>query len=177
MRKLRTKNEVMRNLMCAAFIMLFTALQAQDVRLSKENRKQFVGTWSLVAVENTNADGSKTFPYGKNPVGLLVFTDAGEYAIQILKATRPEVAAGDKNKATPDENAALVKGNNSHFGTYSVHPEKRTITFNVLHAFYPNWEGNAQVRSYKLENNMLSYVVTNTTNGGAVTATVVWKKK
>ena len=163
--------------MCAAFIMLFTALQAQDVRLPKNERKQFVGTWSLVTVENTNADGSKTFPYGENPVGLLVFTDTDDYAIQILKAIRPKVAAGDKNKATPDENAGLVQGNNSHFGTYAVDTAKHSITFNVQHAFYPNWEGNVQVRSYTLENNVLSYVVTHTTNGGAITATVVWRKK
>lgn len=169
--------KVMRYLACAAFIMLFTTLQAQGVKPSEKISKQFAGTWSLIAVENTNADGSKTLPYGKNPVGLLVFTDAGDYALQILKATRPKVASGDKNKATPDENVALVQGNNSHFGTYTVHNEKHTIAFNVQHAFYPNWEGNVQVRSYKLENDVLSYVVTNTTNGGAVTATVVWKKK
>ena len=169
--------KVMRYLMCAAFIMLLTTLQAQDVKPSEKISKQFVGAWSLIAVENTNADGSKALPYGENPVGLLVFTDAGDYALQILKAARPKVAAGDKNKATPDENVALVQGNNSHFGMYTVHPEKHTIAFDVQHAFYPNWEGNVQVRSYKLENDMLSYVVTNTTNGGAVTATVVWKKK
>jgi hypothetical protein len=157
--------------------MLFTALQAQDVKLPKKVREQLAGTWSLVKVENTNADGSKTLPYGDNPVGLLVFTDAGEYAIQILKAVRPKVAAADKNKATPYENAALVQGNNSHFGTYTVDPEKHSISFNVQHAFYPNWEGNVQVRSYTIENNVLSYVVTHTTNGGATTATVVWKKK
>lgn len=167
----------MRYFMCAAFIVLCTPLRAQDLKQSEKINKQFVGTWSLIAVENTNADGSKILPYGENPVGLLLFTDAGDYAIQILKATRPKVAAADKNKATPDENLALVQGNNSHFGTFTVHPEKHTITFNVQHAFYPNWEGHVQVRSYKLENNMLRYVVTNTTNGGAITATVVWKKK
>lgn len=168
---------MMKHLMSTAFIMLLTALQAQDVKLPEKTNEQLAGAWSLVAVENTNADGSKTLPYGENPVGLLVFTDAGEYAIQILKAKRPKVAAGDKNKATPIENAALVQGNNSHFGTYTFNPEKHTISFNVQHAFYPNWEGNVQVRNYTLENNVLSYVVTNTTNGGAITAKVVWKKK
>src|SRR5574340_1213724 len=103
----KTNYKMMRYLMSTAFIMLFTALQAQDVMLPKKVRKQFAGTWSLVTVENTNADGSKTLPYGENPVGLLVFTDAGDYAIQILKVIRPKVAAGDKNKATPGENAAL----------------------------------------------------------------------
>jgi microcystin-dependent protein len=134
------------------------------------------GIWSLVAVENTNPDGTKTFPYDQNPVGMLVL-NGQNYAIQILKAVRPKVAANDKNKATPEENAALVQGNNSHFGTYSVNESKQAITFHVDHAFYPNWEGTVQERTYTLSGNKLSYVVTNTTNGGAVTAVVIWEKK
>lgn len=158
-------------------VMLFISLQAQDIKMARKVRKEFVGTWSLVAVENTNADGSKTLPYGESPIGLLVFTNTGDYAIQILKSVRPKVAANDKNKATNDENAALVQGNNSHFGKYTVDWMKYTITFNVQHAFYPNWEGTIQVRSYTLEDDILSYVVTHTTNGGSITAKVVWKKK
>lgn len=163
----------MKLLFLPAFVVLSFVTTAQ----TNSVKKQFVGTWSLVAVENTNADGTKTFPYGEDPVGLLVFSANGDYAIQILKAVRPKVAANDKNKATPEENAALVQGNNSHFGIYSVNQSERTITFNVQHAFYPNWEGDVQIRKYTLENNLLSYVVTNTTNGGAITAKVVWKKK
>jgi hypothetical protein len=169
----------MKLLLTSVFAVLHFAANAQtnNENLPEKIRKQFTGAWSLVAVENTNADGSKTLPYGENPAGLLVFSANGDYAIQILKAVRPKVAANDKNKATPEENAALVQGNNSHFGTYSVDTKNQTITFNVLHAFYPNWEGTVQVRSYTLANDELSYVVTNTTNGGAITAKVVWKKK
>lgn len=158
-------------------LFLYVSLQAQGNKMPKKVQKQFAGTWSLVAVENINPDGSKTLPYGESPVGLLVFTKKGEYAIQILKAVRPKVSANDKNKATPGENAALVQGNNSHFGTYTADMTNHTITFTVQHAFYPNWEGTIQVRSYTLENNTVSYIVTHTTNGGSVTAKVVWKKQ
>ena len=158
-------------------LLFLVSLQAQDNKLPKKVRKQFAGTWSLVAVENTNADGSKTLPYGERPVGLLIFTNEGDYAIQILKTVRLKVAANDKNKATNEENAALVQGNNSHFGTYTVDMLKHTITFNVQHAFYPNWEGTVQIRAYTIEGNILSYIVTNTTNGGSITAKVVWMKK
>jgi len=140
----------MKLLFFPAFVVLSFVTTAQT------NKNQFVGTWSLVAVENTNADGTKAFPYGEDPVGLLVFSDNGDYAIQILKAVRPKVAANDKNKATPEENAALVQGNNSHFGIYSVNESEQAITFNVQHAFYPNWEANVQIRKYTLENNLLS---------------------
>jgi hypothetical protein len=151
--------------------------QTNKQAISKNVKKQFVGVWTLVSVENRNADSSITLPYGENPQGMLVFELNGDYAIQILKAIRSKVAANDKNKATAEENAALVQGNNSHFGTYSIDETKHAITFQVEHAFYPNWEGTVQVRSYTLENNLLQYVVTHTTNGGAVTAVVVWKKK
>jgi len=161
----------------AILLALISCSSMGQTSLSSKLQQQFVGAWSLVAVENINPDGSKTLPYGENPQGLLVFEPTGEYAIQILAAVRPKVAANDKNKATPEENAALVKGNNSHFGTYSVDETKQTITFNVLHAFYPNWEGTIQHRSYTIDQNTLKYIVTNTTNGGAITAVVIWKKK
>lgn len=146
--------------------------------LSKEQtaNDQLVGVWSLVAVENINPDNSKTLPYGTDPKGMLVFDINGNYAIQIVKASRPKVAANDKNKATSEENAALVQGNNSHFGKYKVDPLKHMITFQIEHAFYPNWEGTTQERSYTLIGNELKYIVTQTTNGGAVTAVVIWKR-
>ena len=150
--------------------------QQPDNKLVVKN-ENLTGIWSLVAVENINPDGSKTLPYGSNPNGLLVFDTSGNYAIQILKAVRPKVVAGDKNKATPEENAALVQGNNSHFGHYSVDETKQIITFQVEHAFYPNWEETVQERFYTLANNELKYIVTNTTNGGAITAAVIWRRK
>jgi len=165
--------------LCILHVLLgiMSEIHAQKVSDKSVNKNEkLIGLWSLVAVENTNPDGSKTLPYGPNPQGLLVFDTNGSYAIQILKAVRPQVAAGDKNKATPEENAALVQGNNSHFGKYSTDELKKTITFQVEHAFYPNWEGTVQERFYTLSNNELKYIVTNTTNGGAITAAVIWKK-
>jgi hypothetical protein len=155
---------------CALFFCLSLAvvLHAQSVR----------GTWELVAVENQLPDGSKTQPYGVDPKGLLIFDDNGNYAIQMLRSTpvRPKFAAADKNKGTADENAALVQGSNSHFGKYIVNDKEHTIMFNIEHAFYPNWEGTTQVRSFNIKDDLLTYVVTNTTNGGAITAVVIWKR-
>lgn len=144
---------------------------------SANAQNSLIGTWTLVAVENILPDSSRTLPYGANPKGLLVFDAQGNYAIQILKAIRPPVAANDKNKATAEENAALVQGNNSHFGTYSVDPAKHLLTFHIERAFYPNWEGTIQERSYTLTGSELRYIVTNTTNGGAITALVVWQRR
>ncbi|NLR57466.1 lipocalin-like domain-containing protein [Chitinophaga polysaccharea] len=158
--------------------MFFTFVQGQDKKgmTIYKSQEQFWGTWSLISVENINADGSKVSPYGEHPAGMLIFTKTGKYAIQILKVNRNKVLANDKDKATTEENATLVRGNNSHFGTYTIDANKQIIVFNIQHAFYPNWEGVAQVRTYSLKNNLLTYTVTTPTSGGAAVAKVVWRK-
>ncbi|RAJ77588.1 lipocalin-like protein [Chitinophaga dinghuensis] len=168
----------MKNIVYLVFLISFSFAQGQNNKGISVNKhqQQFWGTWSLVSVENISADGSKTTPYGEDPVGMLLFTKEGSYAIQILKANRSKVLANDKDKATAEENAALVRGNNAHFGTYTVDENNQVIVFSIQHAFYPNWEGTTQVRTYSLKNNVLTYTVTTPTNGGAAVAKVVWRK-
>ncbi|MFB6455275.1 lipocalin-like domain-containing protein [Chitinophaga sp. Hz27] len=161
----------MKHLLYLFFMMSCCFVQAQNTY-----PQQILGTWSLVSVENINPDGSTISPYGDHPVGMLIFMPSGKYAIQILKANRGKVAANDKDKATAEENAALVRGTNAHFGNYTVDEKKQVIVFKVQHAFYPNWEGVTQVRSYSLQNNKLTYTVTTPTSGGASIAKVTWKK-
>lgn len=137
----------------------------------------FTGTWELVSVDNIYPDSSRVHPYGDHPQGMLMFDNKGNYTIQIFNATRPKVTSGDKNKCTPEENAALVQGSNAHFGKYTIDEATHTITFNITHASFPNWEGTTQKRAYTYINNVLSYVVTHTTQGGAaVVAEVVWRR-
>jgi len=139
--------------------------------------KELTGTWTLVSVVNINPDSSRVYPYGENPQGLLLFDEKGNYAIQILKAVRPAIVSGDKNKCTPEENAALVQGSNSHFGKYKVDEKRKTISFIIEHAFYPNWEGTTQERFYTYTGSEIKYVVTHTTQGGQkVIAEVAWRR-
>jgi len=168
----------MKNALALLLVLTSTSLLFAQKQPSKKSvQRQLVGTWTLIDVDNIYPNGSRVRPYGDNPVGLLMFDSAGNYTLQILKAVRPKVAAGDKNKCTPEENAALVQGSNSHFGKYTVDETGGTITFKIEHAFYTNWEGTEQKRTYTLTGNEIKYVVTNTTQGGEkVIAEVAWRK-
>lgn len=158
-------------------IVLIITNSALAQKSVKEMESEITGTWTLVTVENTNSDGTKTFPYGMNPKGILFFDEKGNYAIQIYKNERPKIVSGDKNKCTPEENISIVQGSNSHFGIYEIDKINSTITFKIKTASFPNWENTEQKRSYILNNNQIKYVVTNTTQGGnKVTAEVVWQK-
>lgn len=138
---------------------------------------QWTGTWKLLDVVNTNPDGSTVRPYGNDPSGILVFDAQGNYSIQILKAQRPKVVSGDKNKCTPEEYAALVQGSNSHFGKYIFDTKSQTVVFKIEGASFPNWEGTEQKRFYTIKDDVISYKVTQTTQGGSsVVAEVSWRK-
>ena len=153
------------------------ALIITHFAFAQKMEKTFIGTWKLVSVENTDSDATKTFPYGTNPKGILFFDEKGNYAIQIYKNERAKIVSGDKNKCTPEENAAIVQGSNSHFGKYEMNDVDKIITFKIETASFPNWEQTEQKRSYSYNNNELEYIVVNTTQGGkSVTAKVVWKK-
>jgi len=48
---------------------------------------------------------------------------------------------------TPEEYAAIMRGSLSVFGTYTVDEEKKTVTYKIVSASFPNWEGEAQTRA------------------------------
>ena len=164
----------MKHIVISSAILFNTIVLGQ----SKNIQHEFVGSWELVSINNIHQDGTKKQPYGSNPDGLLIFDKDGNYAIQILKENRPLIVSGNKNTSTPEENVAIVKGFNAHYGKYTVDAQNKTITFKILHASFPNWENKVQKRTYSYNNNVIKYIVTNTTQGGdSVVAEVVWKKR
>lgn len=143
----------------------------------KQWKQQLPGTWVLVSVDNINPDGKRTQPYGENPQGVLMFDKDGNYALQILGTNRTRFVSGDKTKGTADENRGLVLGSNSHFGKYRINAADNTITFQIEHAFFPNWEGTEQKRNFTLSENEFRYTVPTTTNGVGVSGEVIWKRQ
>jgi hypothetical protein len=48
---------------------------------------------------------------------------------------------------TPEEYAAIMRRSLSVFGTWTVDEAKKTVTYNIVSASFPNWEGEAQTRN------------------------------
>jgi hypothetical protein len=143
---------------------------------AQKKESKLSGTYALVAADNILADGSRVHLYGDAPQGLLIFDGQGHYALQIFSQGRQKFTANDKSKGTDEENRAAVKGSNAHFGTYAIDDAKGTITFNIQHASFPNWEGTQQKRPFTLTRSIFKYAVPAPTTGGAVTGEVVWRK-
>lgn len=138
--------------------------------------KSFYGVWELVAVKSISADSVVAYPYGENPVGNMILTETGDYSIEIYRSGRSKIASGNKTTATPEENTMMVQGSNAHYGKFSIDKANAVVTFNVEHAFFPNWEGVSLKQQYVLNGNLVTFS-SKTSTFGASTAVVVWRKK
>jgi Lipocalin-like domain len=85
-----------------------------------QTAKDIVGPWTLVSVEAAGMDGSKSQPYGANPVGIIIFDASGNYSNLTSRAGLPKFASNNRTQGTPEESKAIVQGSIAHFGKYSV---------------------------------------------------------
>jgi hypothetical protein len=109
-------------------------------------RDQIVGTWNFVVAEVTAPDGKKSFPFGETPKGILIFTADGRFAQIHVASDVPRIASNNRLTGTPEEYADIMRRSLSVFGTYTVDEARKTVTYNIVSASFPNWEGEAQTR-------------------------------
>jgi hypothetical protein len=110
-------------------------------------KSQIIGTWDFIVAEVKAPDGTKSFPFGEKPKGILVFTPDGHFTQIHVASDVPKIASNNRLTGTPEEYAAIMKRSLSVFGTYSVDEEKKTVTFKIVSSSFPNWEGEAQTRT------------------------------
>jgi len=114
---------------------------------SKSLRDQLIGSWNFVVAEVVAPDGKKSFPFGETPKGIIIFTAGGQFAQIHVASDVPKIASNNRLTGTPEEYATIMKRSISVFGNYTVNEEKKTVTFHIVSASYPNWQGEAQERT------------------------------
>jgi Lipocalin-like domain len=131
----------------AAMLALALSAGAAAAQPAKSLKDQIVGTWNFVVAEVTAPDGKKSFPFGETPKGILIFTPDGRFAQIHVAGDVPRIASNNRLTGTPEEYAAIMRRSLSVFGTYTVDEANKTVTYNIVSASFPNWEGEAQTRS------------------------------
>ena len=113
--------------------------------------------------------------FGDNAHGQLILGADGYYSLALARATLPKIAAGTREKGTAEENKAIVGGSIFHYGKYMVDWKEMAITFNVEASSYPNWDGTALKRTFKVSGDQLTYTNAAPSSGGGA-QDVVWKR-
>jgi hypothetical protein len=131
----------------AAMLALALSAAAAAAQPAKSFKDQIVGTWDFVVAEITAPDGKKSFPFGETPKGILIFTADGRFAQIHVAGDLPRIASNNRMTATPEEYAEIMRRSLSLFGTYTVDEANKTVTYHIVSASFPNWQGETQTRA------------------------------
>jgi serine/threonine protein kinase len=104
------------------------------------DHSQFYGVWRLLRVEMRGAGGKVSFPWGAEVAGLLTYTEAGLFSMQMSPMKRSKFKSGSKTNR--DEMADAFLGYVAAFGSFHLLPGKAFIVHRLTAALCP-----AMVRS------------------------------
>jgi hypothetical protein len=114
-----------------------------------------IGTWRLVSFEETLPDGRRVYPYGRDPLGMLIYTDAGYMCVQIMRRDRRPLPNVVFAEMSADEVKQAVGGFTGFCGTYSVDSNNRVVVHQVECHVLPGSVGKDLRRTYDLEGDRL----------------------
>ncbi len=101
-------------LLCGAMCLFASPITAQ------QSAAEFVGTWELISIESrTEAGNWVPAPVHEFTVGILMYDDKGNMAVQLTTSPREE--------RLPDS-AGWVNGYEAYYGKYEVDADAGTVT-------------------------------------------------
>ena len=136
-----------------------------------QTAKEIAGTYTLVSFTNQQADKT-TDTYGPNPKGVMMLDANGRYVVVLMRPDLPRFASNNRSTGTPAENASVVQGSISTFGTYSVGGQDLAIK--IEQSTFPNWVGTDQKRTITITGDEMKW--TNQAGSGGGVVELVFKR-
>lgn len=138
------------------------------------------GTWKLISRIDRTRDGTRRDEpsLGADPVALLVYDRAGNFAAQFMKRDRSSAARDAVTTATAGPNNSRAQGGyDAYFGTYTIDETARTVTQRLTGALSPENVGLVVTRTIQVEGDTLTIVLdTTSADGEPVTRTLTWSR-
>lgn len=134
-----------------------------------------VGTWRLVGYEPRVSDGEGTYPWGRDPIGFIMYHPDGHMAVAILRRDRPRFESEDLARGTLSEKAAAAESYLTYMGRYTV--EGNQVTHHVEACLFPNWTGSDQKRTFEVQGDRLTiYTPPRVIDGREQKVTLTWER-
>jgi len=123
------------------------ALTLANTAAAQNLQNQLIGTWDFIVAQVKAPDGKISFPFGESPKGMLIFTPDGRFTQIHVASDVPKIASNNRLTGTPEEYADIMRRSISVFGTYTIDEGKKTVTYHIVSASFPNWQGESQTRT------------------------------
>lgn len=140
--------------------------------------EKLIGTWSLRSREDYNAAGERCLEpsLGSDPIALLYFDRAGNFAAQFMKRDRTSLPVEDAISALPN-NSRARGGYDGYFGTYVVDESTGIVSTLLLAALSQENVGQTYQRQIRVDGDILTLrLSTATAAGEPVTRTLKWQR-
>lgn len=128
-------------------------------KMAAELRQKLIGAWALVEYKTQPASGAPaSYPLGKDAAGIIMYTPDGYMSAQLMQPGAAKFVVGDLSGGTKDELAESMKRYLAYSGRFAVKGEggKPVLTHQMEVSSFPNWLGNVQERTVKLEGEYLT---------------------
>jgi Lipocalin-like domain len=146
---------------------------ASDAPLSA----QLPGTWRLLSRVDVAPSGL-TVPdpaLGSDPIALLIYDRAGNFAAQFMKRDRSTVS--DRSFASGKNNTLAQGGYDAYFGTYSVDDATGVVTQRLLGSLTNANVGAVLSRGMSVRGDSLIIKLdTTATDGTPIVRTLTWER-
>jgi hypothetical protein len=165
------RNDVLKRTFAAAGLAILTFGSASA---AAQSIGALTGTWTLVSSVREK-DGKRSDQFGVGAKGMMSLDAQGHFMLTIIGPDLPKFASGSRATPTPEESTAVIARSIAMMGTYSINATKKTLTFDVESATFPNWNGTTQNRLIvTADGDELKYVTPTASSGGV--GTVTWKR-
>ena len=116
-----------------------------------------VGTWRLVEYWNRESEAQpKSYPFGEQPLGFIVYDRAGNVFVQIAKNPQPpRLSREDLRRLGAAELRDTIENYVSYFGTYTVDAARGVVTHHVTADARREYTGTDQPRPFHIEGDEL----------------------
>ena len=138
--------------------------------------EDLIGGWHLEAWEIRYGDGrDKSFPFGEDAVGLLIYTADGFMSAAISRPGRVALSTANLRAAPPAEKAAAFDSYFHYSGTWRI--EGDSVIHAVSLALNPAFVGTDQIRLMELQSDRLTLSARDVLpGGGSRQHCLIWRK-
>ena len=138
---------------------------------------QLMGAWDLTSFEVRHSDGSLSFPFGKDPMGRLMYDRSGCMSAQLVRRERSVFESGDQLAGTNEEIKSAFEGCVAYFGTFEIDETEGVVIHRIEGSMFPNWTDTEQRRFYDLEGDQLKIKTAPLKwGGGEAVGVLVWQR-